>query len=157
MSSPSVEAEVGVRAGRYLTFRLDEEVYGVPILDVREIIEMQYITPVPRSAHFVRGVIKMRWKVLPLVDLKLRFGLAPLQPDDLTVIVVLQTSGSRPFGCLVDEVLEVQYLGPEALSASPLNGDAEEFLAGIGKVKDRLIFLLDLASPLGDETLREVA
>jgi purine-binding chemotaxis protein CheW len=158
MSSPENIGESGrAKAGRYLTFRLDDEVYGVPILDVREIIELQDITPVPRSASFVRGVINLRGKVLPLVDLKLRFGMEGLNPGELTVIVVLQTEGSRPFGCLVDEVLEVQWLGAESLSASPLQGPVEEFLSGIGKVKDRLVFLLDLATPLGVETLKEVA
>ena len=156
MSETTTDA-LAVKAGRYLTFRLDWEIYGVPILDVREIIEMQDITPVPRTQSFVRGVINLRGKVLPLVDLKLRFGLQPLQAGELTVIVVLQTGGGRPFGCLVDEVLEVQWMGPESLSESPLQGGAEEFLAGMGKVKDRLVFLLDLAAPLGIETLKEVA
>jgi CheY-like chemotaxis protein len=101
-SSSTPSTGPAVTAGRYLTFRLDHEIYGVPILDVREIIELQDITPVPRTPVYVRGVINLRGKVLPLVDLKLRFGLDAVEADELTVIVVLQSASGRPFGCLVD-------------------------------------------------------
>ncbi|MCA9493333.1 MAG: purine-binding chemotaxis protein CheW [Myxococcales bacterium] len=133
--------------GRYLTFRLDGEIYGVPILDIREIIEVQEISPVPLSSPWVRGVINLRGRVLPVVDPKIRFGLAPVEPSDLTVIIVLQASGGRPFGMLVDEVLEVQRPTLSDASEPPdLATDHQEFLAGFGRVRDQLVFLLDPSS-----------
>lgn len=132
--------------GRYLTFRLDDEIYGVPILNVREIVEMQEISPVPRCSGWVRGVMNLRGRVLPVIDPKVRFGLEPLAATDLTVIVVLQPDDGRPFGVLVDEVLEVQRLEANHLGDSPeLTDGSSAFIAGFGKVRDDLVFLLDPA------------
>ena len=147
MSTATEPAQSAGVPGRYLTFRLGGEVYGVPILNVREIVEMQEISPVPRSAHWVRGVINLRGRVLPVIDPKTRFGLQPIEASDLTVIVVLQTGDARPFGILVDEVLEVLRLDDSHLAEPPaLNCDHEEFLSGFGKVRDGLVFLLDPAA-----------
>lgn len=132
---------------RYLTFRLDGEIYGVPILNVREIVEMQEISPVPRAAGWVRGVVNLRGRVLPVIDPKVRFGLGPVVPTDLTVIIVLQPDGGRPFGVVVDEVLEVQKLEACNMAAAPeLSEDKVDFMAGFGKVRDELVFLLDPAA-----------
>jgi chemotaxis signal transduction protein len=116
-------ARVAGEAGRYLTLRLDREICGAPILAVPEIVELQEISPV--------------------LDPKLRFGLGPVEPSDLTVIAALQTADGKPFGALVDEVLEVLPLEPEA---PPMNGAHQEFLAGFGKTRDGLVFLLDPAA-----------
>ena len=131
---------------RYLTFRLDEEVYGVPVLDVREIIELQEITPVPQADPSVVGVVNLRGKVLPLVDLKLKFGIGPFSPTDIAVVIVVEPMDTAPFGVLVDEVLDVQSVQPADKTDAPeLDSSIQQpFLAGIGKVKDRLVFLLDL-------------
>ena len=140
------------REGRYLTFRLDDEVYGVPILDVREIIELQDITPVPRTPHYVCGVINLRGRVLPLVDLRRRFGLPTVEPTELTVNIVLQSGGST-YGCLIDEVLEVHWMDAESLSDAPVSGPSEVFLSGLGRARDRLVFLLDLTASVGLDSL----
>ena len=105
--------------GRFLSFRLDREVFAVPILEVREIIELADIAPVPRAAPWVRGVVNLRGRVLPVIDPKVRLGRAPLVASELTVIVVLQPASGKPFALLVDEVLEVQRL--EAEQISPAN------------------------------------
>lgn len=147
MSANSVAAGAALEPGRFLTFRLDNEVYGVPILNVREIVEMQEISPVPRASSWVRGVVNLRGRVLPVIDPKVRFGLDPVQTTDLTVIVVLQSNDRRPFGVVVDEVLEVQRLEESNLSETPdLADDKVEFMAGFGKVRDELVFLLDPAA-----------
>ncbi|MEQ1504700.1 MAG: chemotaxis protein CheW [Myxococcota bacterium] len=133
--------------GRYLTFRLDREVYGVPILNVREIIEMQEISPVPRAAPSVRGVVNLRGRVLPVIDPKIRFGLDPVEPSELTVIIVLQPGDSKPFGVLVDEVLEVHRFDADAITDAPAGAsDQQDALAAFGKVRDQLVFLLDPTS-----------
>ncbi|MEZ4240363.1 MAG: chemotaxis protein CheW [Myxococcota bacterium] len=143
MSETRVDAAPRPEANRYLTFRLDEEIFGVPILEVREIIELQEISPVPRTMPWVRGVVNLRGRVLPVIDPKIRFGLAPVEPSELTVIVVLKAQDASPFGVLVDEVLEVQRLDPEAISETPVTGEAGEFVTGVGKLRDALLFILD--------------
>lgn len=129
---------------RFLTFRLGQEVYGVPILNVREIIELQEISPVPRASPGVRGVVNLRGRVLPVLDPKVQFGIGEVEASELTVIMVLQTEEGRPFGVLVDEVLEVLRLEEHQI-ATVSQGDIEqqEFLSGFGKVRDGLVFLLD--------------
>jgi purine-binding chemotaxis protein CheW len=137
-------ATATVETGRFLTFRLADELYGVPILNVREIIELQEISPVPRAAPWVRGVVNLRGRVLPVLDPKLRFGIGEVEASDLTVIIVLQTEEGRPFGVLVDEVLEVLRLEDDQI-APATGGEVEqqEFLSGFGKAKEGLVFLLD--------------
>lgn len=133
-----------VETGRFLTFRLADEVYGVPILNVREIIELQEISPVPRASPWVRGVVNLRGRVLPVLDPKVRFGIGEVEASDLTVIIVLQSEDGRPFGVLVDEVLEVLRLEDDQISvAGAADVETQEFLSGFGKVRDGLVFLLD--------------
>lgn len=135
--------------GRFLTFRLDREIYAVPIRTVQEIVELQEISPVPRSAPWVRGVVNLRGRVLPVIDPKARFGMDPVINTDLTVIVVLQGPDGRPFGALVDEVLEVQRFDEDQLAGvSDGVGAVEPFLSGFGKTKTHLVFVLDPV-PLG--------
>lgn len=146
MTAPE-PARASATAGRYLTFRLDAEVFGVPILDVREIIELQEIAPVPRTSPWVRGVVNLRGRILPVVDPKVRFGLAPVERSELTVILVLQAGNGKPFGVLVDEVLEVQPLDEEHLAEPPALGpEHAAFVAGMGKSRDGLVFLLHTAA-----------
>lgn len=142
-------ANVTIEPGRFLTFRLDRETYAVPILAVREIVELQEISPVPRASPWVRGVVNLRGRVLPVIDPKVRFGMLEVQASDLTVIVVLQDGDGKPFGLLVDEVLEVQRFDASQLSAAP-DGVAggEQVLVGFAKHRDQLVFLLD-PGPLG--------
>ena len=152
MSAVPALAEGPTADNRYLTFRLQSEVYGVPVLDVREIIELQEITPVPRSDPSVLGVINLRGKVLPLVDMKLRFGMSAFVPTDIAVVIVVEPMGKSPFGVLVDEVLDVQSVSPNEKTDAPELSSAiqQAFLAGIGKVRDRLVFLLDLSASDGE-------
>lgn len=147
--TPDIERGRALEAGRYLTFRLDTEVYAVPILTVREIVELQEISPVPRSSPWVRGVVNLRGRVLPVIDPKIRFGMPEVVASELTVIIVLQGTDGKPFGALVDEVLEVQRFDAGQLSdAAEGVGGAEPFLAGFGKLRDQLVFVLD-PGPLG--------
>src|SRR6056297_97731 len=88
-------------AGKYLTFNLGDETYGLEILKVQEIIGMQDITKVPRTPDYVKGVINLRGKVIPVVDLRLKFGMEEIETTDLTCIIVVQTREVL-FGVLVD-------------------------------------------------------
>ncbi len=169
MSSPAVATDpkqdlaatdLGAQlAGKYMTFQLANEVYGVEILKVREIIGLMDITRVPRSAGFIRGVINLRGKVIPVADLRLKFGMDACKPTDQTVIIVVQCSvagRNLTMGILVDQVLEVLSIDGAQIEAPPALAESateSQFVLGVGKAGDRVIFLLDIGKVLGDEAL----
>ncbi len=142
-------------AGKYMTFKLAEEEYGLEILKVREIIGLMDITRVPRTPPYVRGVINLRGKVIPVVDLRLKFGMPPCEPTDQTVIIVVQYGwGERTvtMGILVDQVLEVRSIDGTNIEPPPTLGEAAidaHCILGVGKAEKRVVFLLDIARALG--------
>ncbi len=136
-------------AGKYMTFRLASEVYGLEILKVRELIGLMEITRIPRAPLHVRGVINLRGKVIPVVDLRRKFELEATDATSQTVIIVVQLaaeSGALTMGILVDEVLEVRAIDAADIEAPPnLQGQATaSFILGVGKADKRVIFLLDI-------------
>ena len=131
--------------GKYLTFLLCEEDYGLAILQVREIIGMQAITVVPQMPHYVKGVINLRGKVIPVIDLRLKFDLPEREYDDQTCTIVTDVGGTL-FGIIVDTVSEVLDITEEQLEPPPAicaHVDSKLIL-GLGKVKDRVKILLDV-------------
>ncbi len=150
-------------AGKYMTFKLAEEEYGLEILKVREIIGLMDITRVPRTPDYIRGVINLRGKVIPVVDLRLKFGMERAEATDQTVIIVVQYSvrgQGFTMGILVDEVLEVLSIAAEQIEPTPSFGDAAgetDFILGVGKSDRRVIFLLDIGRILTAEELVEIA
>lgn len=153
-------AGLAALAGKHMTFQLADEAYGVPILDVREIIGLMDITRVPRAPAFIRGVINLRGRVIPVVDLRLQFGMEPCAPTDQTVIIVVQCSfEGRPLtmGVLVDRVLEVLDIQADQIEPAPDLGDRSlhsDFILGVGKSGSRVVFLLDISRVL---TARDLA
>lgn len=150
------------QAGKYMTFRLAREEYGLEILKVRELIGLMEITRVPRAPAHVRGVINLRGKVIPVVDLRLKFGMAAIEPTSQTVIIVVQLSpenGGLTMGILVDEVLEVRAIAEQDIEPPPtLQGEpTASFVRGVGKAEKRVIFLLDIDRVLSQTERREVA
>jgi purine-binding chemotaxis protein CheW len=145
-SSNSVLAQ----PGKYLTFLLGHESYGLPVLKVREIIRVVEITPVPHMPPFVKGVINLRGKLVPVMDLRVRFELASHEMTESTCIVVGQvksTTGSvMPMGFIVDGVEEVANLNPADIEKTPDFGTklATEYLRGMANVKGKVIALLDI-------------
>jgi purine-binding chemotaxis protein CheW len=157
-------AELGRRlAGKYMTFQLAREEYGLEILKVREIIGLLEITRVPRTREFVRGVINLRGKVIPVIDLRLKFGMDRCETTDQTVIIVVQcTVDGRPLtmGLLVDQVLEVLTIDADHIEPTPSLGHAaldDGFILGVGKHDKRIVFLLDIARILSNEEARELS
>jgi purine-binding chemotaxis protein CheW len=136
-------------AGKYLTFVLATEEYGLPVLRVREIIGMMDITVVPQVPQYVRGVINLRGKVIAVVDLRLKFGLEAVPPGDRTSIIVVELdlpAGRTQVGVLVDDVSEVLNITPDEIESTPTFGDAVDttFMLGVAKVKGTVKILLDL-------------
>lgn len=128
-----------------VVFRLEGETYGIDIFRVSEIIRVREITPVPHTKNYLRGLVNLRGKTIPVVDLSLRFGRAESTETDMTRIVILETDMGL-VGVLVDEVCEVLKLQTEMLENTPdlVNENGNDFLLAIAKRNDRLITLLDV-------------
>jgi purine-binding chemotaxis protein CheW len=138
-------AKVDSRAGKYLTFFLGSEEYGVEILKVQEIIGRMPITPVPLTSKYIRGVINLRGKIHPIMDLKIKFCMDETQITDETCIIVIKTT-SMMMGILVDKVSEVVNIAPGDIEDTPSFGaDVNpEYLLGVGKTGGRVRLLLDI-------------
>lgn len=147
---PAEDADVRKSlAGKYLTFALGQEEYGLPVLRVREIIKMMDITVVPQVPPYVKGVINLRGKVIPVVDLRAKFGFAQIDYTDRTSIVVVQIAAagtSTLMGVIVDAVSEVVNIAPEEIEETPEFGDSvrTDYMKGVAKVKGTVKILLDL-------------
>ena len=135
-----------------VSFNLGDEEYGVDILKVQEINRMVHVTRVPRAPEFVEGVINLRGKVIPIVDLRKRFGLPARAFDKNSRIIVVDVEG-RTVGLIVDGVSEVLRLGMETNEPPPsmVAGVDAEYIWGVGKLEDRLLILLDLARVLAKD------
>lgn len=147
------------RAGKYLTFSLAEEEYGLEILKVQEIIGMMSVTRVPKMPEFIRGVINLRGKVIPVIDLRLKFGLEEKENTERTCVIVVQiTRDDRQIttGVIVDEVSEVLDISEDQIEDAPSFGSDvnTEFILAMGKVGQKVVMFLDIDKVLSD---REVA
>lgn len=140
-------------AGKYLTFKLGEEIYGMEILCVQEIIGLLPITRLPRVTKYIRGVINLRGKVIPVMNLARRFDLPDRDDTELTCIIVtelVREDGTITMGIVVDEVSEVVDINAESIEPPPDLGAAigERFLSGMGKITDKVVILLDVSEVL---------
>ena len=136
-------------AGKYLTFQLGSENYGLQILKVQEIIGIMNVTKVPRTPSYVRGVINLRGKVIPVIELRVKFGMDTSEDSERTCIIVLQVSHgdtSLITGIIVDEVSEVLDIAANQIEPAPSFGTTvdTEFILGMGKVGNKVIMMLDV-------------
>ena len=143
-------------AGKYLTFTLDREEYGLPVLKVREIIKMMPITAMPQVPQCVKGIINLRGKVIPVVDLRLKLGFAGVDYTDRTAIIVVEVAlhESRVMmGIVVDEVSEVVNIMADEIEEVPAFGDrvCTDYMRAIAKLKGTVKILLDLDRILGSD------
>lgn len=131
--------------GKFLTFFLDQEEYGIEILKVREIIGTLSITPVPRTAPFIRGVINLRGKVIPIMALRLKFGMPDNAPAEEACIIIVRAQGVE-MGLVVDKVSEVLDIAPDDIDAVPsLGADVNTaYILGIGKAGGKITLLLHI-------------
>ncbi len=146
--------------GKYLTFILGEEEYGLDIVKVREIIKIMDITHVPRTPGYFKGVVNLRGKVIPVMDLRLKFGMDAAEYTQETCIIVVEM-GSRQMGVIVDTVSEVLDIGDKDIEPPPSFGKQIDthFLLGMGKVKEKVEILLDIEKVMSGqdvETLSEL-
>ena len=147
-------------AGKYLTFTLADEAYGVPVLKVREIITMLPITSVPQMPRHVKGVINLRGKVIPVIDLRTKLALPdpPATESNCIVVVQLPARGGelRNIGLIVDAVEEVANVATEDIEPPPDFGGAVgvEYLLGMAKVKGVVKSLLDIEKVIADDVIK---
>jgi purine-binding chemotaxis protein CheW len=137
-----------------VSFNLDEEEFGVDILKVREINKMMQITKVPKSPHYVEGVINLRGRIIPVIDLRTKIGMVKKEYGNNTRIIVVEVM-DKTIGFIVDKVSEVLRIPSNITEAPPelVTGINSEFIKSVAKIEDRLLILIDLEKTLtGSET-----
>jgi purine-binding chemotaxis protein CheW len=149
-------------AGKYLTVVLDNEAYGFSVLKIREIIRLQKITPVPLMPEFVKGVINLRGRVIPIIDLRAKFGLKTEFTERTCIVVVqvrLPSEQVVQMGLIVDSVEEVANLAATDIEPTPEFGTTVDtaYLLGMAKVKGQVKTLLDIDRVVAPETLQTLA
>ncbi|MBI5847452.1 MAG: chemotaxis protein CheW [Nitrospirae bacterium] len=146
---------------QYLTFKLDEEVFAVDISKVREVLDFTSVTKVPRTPDFMRGVINLRGSVVPVVDMRLKFGMSETEKTVNTCIIIVEVNldnETTVLGALADSVQEVMDLEPDQIEPAPRIGTRlrTEFIKGMGKKDDHFIMILDIDKIFSSEELAMV-
>ncbi len=147
-----------MKTGKYLTFTLDEEEYGIGILKVKEIIGMMPITSVPRTPEFVKGVINLRGKVIPVIDLRLKFDMGEISYTERTCIIVVEIDskeGTVLIGIVVDSVSEVLNIQETEIEETPAFGTSlnTEYILGMAKIQGGVKILLNIDKVLSSEEI----
>ena len=150
-----------LQGGKYLTFQLSDEEYGLPIKKVKEIIGIMDITKIPKTPEFIRGVINLRGKIIPVMDLRLKFELPEKEYNPRTCIIVIDIETDelkRQIGIIVDTVSEVVNVRSEEIEPPPQyeTYGTEIFLHGLGKVKGKVILLLNIDKVFGSSELVQI-
>jgi purine-binding chemotaxis protein CheW len=149
----------GKRAGKYLTFSLAGEEYGIGILKVKEIIGIMAITTIPRMPSYIKGVINLRGKVIPVIDLRLKFAMAEAEYTERTCIIVVEITGGAGrllIGIIVDSVSEVLNVKDADIEDTPAFGTRldTEYILGMAKTDGRVKILLDIDGVLSSEEMK---
>ena len=141
-----------------VTFRLQDETYGINVMQVQEVLRYTEIAPVPGAPHYVLGIINLRGNVVTVIDTRSRFGLAASDVDDSTRIVIIEAE-KQVIGILVDSVAEVVYLRGSEIDSAPNVGTEEsaKFIQGVSNRENELLILVDLDKLLSDEEWMEVS
>jgi purine-binding chemotaxis protein CheW len=146
---------------QYLTYKLGEEVFALDISKVREVLDFTTATKVPRTPEFMRGVINLRGSVVPVVDLRLKFGMSATEKTVNTCVIITEVSvdgETTVLGALADSVQEVIDLGQEQIEPAPKIGTKlnTEFIKGMGKQDERFIIILDIDKAFSVEEIAQV-
>ena len=150
-----------IDTNQYLTFKLQDEVFGLAIGKVREVLDFTTITKVPRTPEYMRGVINLRGSVVPVVDLHLKFDLEPTEKTVNTCIIIVEINMEGEItvlGALADSVQEVVELEPEQIEPAPKIGTKlnTEFIKGMGKKEEQFIILLDIDKVFSNDEISQV-
>jgi len=156
--SQAADARNATAPSRWVTFQLEDEIYGIDVMQVREVLRSIEISPVPGAPPWVLGIINLRGNVVSIVDTRSRFGLPPRDVDDASRILILEAS-DHVVGFLVDSVREVAELRPEEMESAPDtgSGDASRFICGLSNRKDGLLILVDANRMLSEDELADLS
>jgi purine-binding chemotaxis protein CheW len=150
------ELEEDTQKGRYLTFSLGQEVYGIEISCVTEIIGIQAITKIPELPEYVKGIINLRGKIIPVMDMRLRFKKEPCEYNDRTCVIVIEISHIS-IGLIVDSVAEVLKIPDSDIVEPPqINKGCNRYIKSIGKVGNDVKLLLDCEKLLTEDELEDI-
>ncbi len=143
---------------QWVTFRLDQEVYGINVMQVQEVLRVSEIAPVPGSPSYVLGIVNLRGNVVTVIDTRKKFGLPPRDMDDATRIVITEVDG-QVIGILVDAVAEVLDLRVSAIDTAPNVGNEESarYIQGVASIEGELLILIDLNRLLTEDELTDIA
>jgi purine-binding chemotaxis protein CheW len=143
---------------QWVTFRLDNETYGVNVMMVQEVLRMTEIAPVPGAPDYVLGIINLRGNVVTVIDTRKRFGLTPREPDDSTRIVIIEID-KQVIGILVDSVAEVVDLHMSEIETAPNvgNDESSKFIQGVSSREEELLILVDLNKLLSADEWKEMS
>lgn len=158
MENELFEQEEDTQHGRFLTFNLGDEIYGIEIQYVTEIIGLQQITKIPEVAEYIKGIINLRGKIIPVIDMRLKFNKPAIAYDDRTCIVVVDTQ-EMVVGLIVDKVAEVLSIDDENIAPPPSykSGIRNRYIHGIGKIGDVVTLLLDCKKLFDDQETQEIS
>jgi len=160
-----VESEVGidgsVDADQFLTFMMSEEEYGVDILRVQEIRGWDTVTPIPNTPSYIKGVINLRGTIVPIIDLRERFGMETVEYGQTTVVIVLKVineDSERIMGIVVDAVSDVYNIKNEDMKPAPDFGSAisVEFVRGLATIEEKMLILLDIDTMLNAHEIKQI-
>lgn len=142
---------------QWVTYQLEDEYYGINVMQVQEVLRMTEIAPVPGAPSYVLGIINLRGNVVTVIDTRMRFGLNAIEPDDRARIIIVEVSGNV-IGMLVDCVAEVVYLRQSEIDTAPnVSDDSSRFIQGVCKRDKYLLILVDVNKLLNDEEIADIS
>lgn len=153
---PTDEEELeDIRQGKYMTFQVGTDVFGIELKYVNEIIQMQPVTPIPEVEHFIKGLINLRGKIIPVIDVADRFGKESFEYNDRTCVIVIEVKNIE-VGLIIENIAEVVSIEEEDILPPPTVGHGSiqnKFVRGIGKIGENVKLLLDPVKLLSDDAL----
>ncbi|MFW5427013.1 MAG: chemotaxis protein CheW [Methylophagaceae bacterium] len=143
---------------QWVTYQLENEVYGINVMQVQEVLRITEIAPVPGAPSYVLGIINLRGSVVTVIDTRSRFGLMPKETDDLSRIIIVEVNGNV-IGMLVDSVAEVVYLHQSEIDSAPnvSNDDSSRFIQGVCSRENYLLIIVDVDKFLSEEETADFA
>jgi len=160
MTAAAMKENVSDEVLQWVTFKLDDEVYGINVMQVQEVLRVTEIAPVPGAPSYVLGIINLRGNVVTVIDTRTRFGLSQKEPDDATRIVIIEVDG-QVLGILVDSVAEVVNLRTSQIETSPSLGrednESSKYIQGVHSRENDILILVDVDKLLSESELEEVS
>lgn len=152
---PVERSSGGFSMSKFITFRIRNETYGFPIEVVKEINRLPHLTPLPSSPAFIKGVMNLRGKIVPVADLRMKFGMEPVEKTRESCVIIIESQFGF-MGLVVDAVREVREIAPEHIDPPIQLQPGENLIQGFAKTKDEVIVLIDVLKAFSENLIAEV-